>query len=54
MRYYHYIVEKIATGERSEIVTRGKPITVGSGYRVIACCGYHDKPNEIKRGGYND
>lgn len=41
-RYYHYIVEDKFTGERKEIIKRGN-LTNSSRYKVVACCGYHEK-----------
>lgn len=50
VKYYHYIVEEIATGERSEIITKNKRPYPINGYKYIGCCGYHEKPNDSAKG----
>lgn len=42
-KYYHYIVENKFTGERLEIIKRTTNLTDSGKYKVIACCGYHEK-----------
>lgn len=49
VKYYHYIVEEIKTGERSEIIVRGKLRRNYPGYKIIGCCGYHEKPGEEEK-----
>ena len=44
MKYYHWIVENNKTGERYETVTRVKRAPHLTGYTVIGCCGFHEKP----------
>lgn len=49
-RYYHWIIEKVGTGERYEIVKRGRPEPKEkSGYKIIGCCGFHEKERSIKK-----
>lgn len=45
MKYYHWIVDNIKTGERYKTITRGKraPRTTDN-YKIIGCCGYHETP----------
>lgn len=45
MRFYHMIVEHNFTGERFEHISRTQGSTP-RGYKLIAVCGYHDKPTE--------
>ncbi len=47
-RYYHYIVEDKFTGERKEIIKRGT-LTDSGRYKVIACCGYHEKREDKRK-----
>lgn len=47
MKYYHWIVEDRFTGERKEIIKRGQLSDSGR-YKVIGCCGYHEKPDNKK------
>lgn len=48
MKYYHYIIENIKTGERSEIIVKNKRPLPRAGYKYIACCGYHDEPRNAE------
>lgn len=42
-KYYHYIIEEIKTGKRSEIIVKNKRPIAAPGYKIIGCCGYHEK-----------
>lgn len=45
MKYYHWIVEDVFTGKRSEIIKKGQ-LKDSSRYKVIGCCGYHEKESK--------
>lgn len=42
-KYYRYIIEEIKTGNRRGIVTKDKRPIAPAGWKIIACCGYHEK-----------
>ena len=47
MKYYHWIIEEVKTGERYETITKNKraPRTTNN-YKIIGCCGYHETPKK--------
>ena len=47
-KYYHYIIEDIKTGKRSEIIVKNKRPHAAPGYKIIGCCGYHEKKGNNK------
>ena len=47
-KYYHYIIENIKTGKRSEIIVKNKRPHAAPGYKIIGCCGYHEKKGTSK------
>lgn len=53
IKYYHYIIEEIKTGKRFEKIFKGKRPHETPGYKIIGCCGYHEKPN-FKEAGENE
>lgn len=47
MIYTHWIIENNKTGERDEIIVKGKRAPRNDEYyKIIGCCGYHEKPHD--------
>ena len=47
MIYTHWIIENVRNNERFEIIKSGKRAPhYEYPYKIIGCCGYHEKPIE--------
>lgn len=45
MIYTHWIIEDNKTGERQEVIVKGKRAPRNNDYyKIIGCCGYHETP----------